>query len=247
VRRGAAALSRLAPPGAGRYVSVMFLGHLAVGLAAKRAAPRAGLGPLVAAPILLDLLWPIFLLAGLEVVRVDPGNTAVTPLDFVSYPWSHSLLMAFLWAALLAGAHAARTRDAVGAGVLAGGVVSHWVLDVASHRPDMPLWPGGPRLGLGLWNSVPATVLAEALLFAGGVGLYLATTRARDRTGALALAGFVAFAAAIYAGNLLGPPPPGPKAIAWVSLAQWLWVPWAAWIDRHRGLRHPLAGGALVA
>jgi len=223
----------------------MFLGHLAVGLAAKRAAPRAGLGPLVAAPILLDLLWPIFLVAGLEVVRVDPGNTAVTPLDFVSYPWSHSLALALVWAALLAGAYAAATRYAAGAAVLAAGVVSHWVLDAASHRADMPLWPGGPRVGLGLWNSVPATVAVEALLFAAGVGLYLATTRARDRTGALALGAFVALAVLVFAGNLLGPPPPDARLIGWVALVQWLWVPWAAWIDRHRELRAPAAAGAL--
>ena len=225
----------------------MFLGHLAVGLAAKRAAPRAGLGWLVAAPILLDLLWPIFLLAGLEVVRVDPGNTAVTPLDFVSYPWSHSLAMSLLWAALLAVLYRVVARDAAGAAVLAAGVVSHWALDAASHRPDMPLWPGGPRVGLGLWNSVPATVAVEALLFAGGLAVYLATTRARDRTGALALFAFAAFAVVVYAGNLFGPPPPDARLIGWVSLAQWLWVPWAAWIERHRALRAPFAAPAATA
>ncbi|HET9599342.1 MAG TPA: hypothetical protein VFP65_27460 [Anaeromyxobacteraceae bacterium] len=141
----------------------------------------------------------------------------------------------------------AATRDGTGAPVLAAGVVSHWVLDAVSHRPDMPLWPGGPRVGLGLWDSVPATVAVEALLFAGGLGAYLATTRTRDRTGSLALAAFAALALAIFAGNLLGPPPPDARLVAWAGLAQWLWVPWAAWIDRHRELRGPLAAAAAGA
>jgi hypothetical protein len=217
----------------------MFIGHLAVGFAAKRAAPRAGLGALMAAPILLDLVWPVLVLAGAEVVRIDPGNTAFTPLDFVSYPWSHSLLLACGWAALYAGGYWAVTRYAAGAAVIAAGVVSHWVLDFASHRPDMPLWPGGPRVGLGLWNSVPATLVVETLLFAAGVGLYLASTRARDRTGALALWGFVALQALVYVGNAVGPPPPSVTALVWVALTQWLFIPWAAWIDRHRQPRAP--------
>ena len=75
----------------------MFIGHFAVGFAAKRYAPRASLGVLIAAPIFLDLLWPLFLLAGVERARIDPGNTIVSPLSFDYYPWSHSLLMAGVW------------------------------------------------------------------------------------------------------------------------------------------------------
>jgi membrane-bound metal-dependent hydrolase YbcI (DUF457 family) len=215
----------------------MLIGHLAVGFAAKHAAPRAGLGALMAAPILLDLLWPVFVLTGVEVVRIDPGNTAFTPLDLVSYPWSHSLALAILWSALFAGGYWAVTRHAAGAAVIGAGVASHWVLDFVTHRADMPLWPAGPRVGLGLWNSVPATLAVETLMFAAGVGLYLSTTRARDRTGALALWGFVALQSLVYVGSAVGPPPPSGAAVAWVALTQWLLIPWAAWIDRHRELR----------
>jgi membrane-bound metal-dependent hydrolase YbcI (DUF457 family) len=225
----------------------MFLGHLAVGFAAKRAAPRAGLAPLMAAPVLLDLIWPLFVLLGLEEVRIEPGATAVTPLDFAWYPWSHSLAFAALWAALFAGAYLARTRDRAGAVVVAAGVLSHWALDLVVHRPDLPLWPGSARFGLGLWNSVPATVAVEVALFAAGVLLYASATRPRDRAGRIALWGFVLFAAASYAANLLGPPPPSARAIGWVSLAQWLWIPWAALIDRHRALRDGAPVGALAA
>ena len=75
----------------------MFLGHLAVGFASKRAAPQVSLGWFVAAPLFLDLVWPLFLATGVERVRIDPGNTAFTPLAFEHYPWSHSLLMAVVW------------------------------------------------------------------------------------------------------------------------------------------------------
>ena len=78
----------------------MFIGHAAVGFASKAAAPRASLGVLLAAPFFLDLLWPVFVLTGVESARIEPGNTVFTPIAFDNYPWSHSLLMAILWGAL---------------------------------------------------------------------------------------------------------------------------------------------------
>ncbi len=81
----------------------MFLGHFAAGLAAKKLTPYTSLGTLLLSAQLLDLIWPTLLLLGTERVRIAPGNTAVTPLDFVSYPWSHSLLMAVVWALALFG------------------------------------------------------------------------------------------------------------------------------------------------
>ena len=80
----------------------MFIGHFAVALAAKRAAPRASLGWLVVACQLPDLIWPVLLLAGIERARIEPGNTAFTPLAFDHYPWSHSLLLVVIWGAALA-------------------------------------------------------------------------------------------------------------------------------------------------
>jgi hypothetical protein len=106
----------------------MFIGHFAVGLASKRVAPKASLGVLIAAPLLLDLLWPFFLLAGWEKVRIDAGNTAFTPLDFISYPYSHSLAMAIVWAALFGLCYWTVTRYPAGAITIGLGVVSHWVL-----------------------------------------------------------------------------------------------------------------------
>ena len=125
----------------------------------------------------LDVLWPLFIIAGLEVVRIDPGNTKFTPLDFVSYPWSHSLAMSLVWGAVAAAVTFAGLRtSSIGTGHRRRGR-SHWVLDWISHRPDMPLWPGGPVLGLGLWNSIPGTVTVEGALFAAGIALYVGATR----------------------------------------------------------------------
>ncbi len=217
----------------------MFLGHIGVAMAAKRAAPRTSLGTLVAASIWIDLVWPALLLAGLERVRIDPGNTAVTPLDFERYPFTHSAVAVIAWALLFGAAYLARTGYRRGAAVAGLLVASHWVLDAIVHRPDLPLAPGGPKVGLGLWNSVPATFAVELGLLALGVVLYVRAAPARDGIGRWALAGLVAFVVAVYLANVLGPPPPSERAIAVGGLAQWLFVPWAAWIDRHRAGADP--------
>jgi hypothetical protein len=212
----------------------MFIGHFALALAAKPVSPRTSLGTLVAAAQLADLIWPILLLLGVEKVRVDPGNTAFTPLDFVSYPWTHSLLMALLWAAAFALAYLGRTRLARGAWVVGTLVFSHWALDFVTHRADLPLAPGAVKVGLGLWSSVPATVIVEAALFAAGVVVYARKTRPRDRTGRLAFWALVGFLVVIYISNVMGPPPPSARAVSVVTLLMWLFVPWGVWIDRHR-------------
>ena len=212
----------------------MFIGHNAVGFASKSLAPRTSLGLLMAAPMLLDQLWPVFLLLDIEHVRFDAGATAFTKLDFYNYPWSHSLLMAVVWGLLFGGAYWLKTRYRRGAIVLFAGVVSHWVLDFVTHRPDLPLYPGGPKVGLGLWNSIPGTIVVELILFAAGLALYLRATRARDRIGSIALWALVIFLLLIFAANATSTPPPDWRPIAWVGLSAILIPIWAAWIDRHR-------------
>jgi hypothetical protein len=212
----------------------MFVGHLAVALGAKSAEPRLPLSAAVAAAFGLDLLWPFFLLAGVETVRVHAGNTAFTNLAFDSYPWSHSLLLVAGWsglAALTARAIFGSWRIGLIAGLL---VLSHWVLDFVSHRPDMPLWPGGPLVGLGLWNSIPATIAVEGGLLAAGLWLYSQATRERDRTGRWALVGMVTFSVILWISQPWSPPPPSSTAVALGSLMLWLLPLWAGWIERHR-------------
>jgi hypothetical protein len=213
----------------------MFLGHYGVAFAAKRAAPRTSLGTLTFAAQLLDELWPIFLLLGLERVRIVPGLMAANPLDFVHYPISHSLATAAGWALLVGAGYFAVRRYGRGAWVAGVAVLSHWFLDAPMHRPDLPLWPGSSMLvGAGLWNSIPATLVIEALVFAIGLGIYLRTTRARDRVGSWGLWGMVAVLVVIYLSSFFGPPPPSERALAVTTLGLWLFVPWSYWVDRHR-------------
>jgi membrane-bound metal-dependent hydrolase YbcI (DUF457 family) len=212
----------------------MFIGHFAVGFAAKKFAPKTGLGWLILAPLFCDVLWPVFLLTGLEHARIAPGDTAVTPLDLYDFPWSHSLVMSAVWAVLFGVIYWRATSYRPGAIALGIGVFSHWILDVVSHRPDMPLWPGGgPKIGLGLWHSIAATIAVESLLFALAVWLYARATRPLDRIGRFAFRGYVLVMAALYAGNF-GPPPPSITILAWASFSGLLLVLWPAWFDRHR-------------
>ena len=214
----------------------MFIGHFAVALGAKRAVPAIPLGLLVGAAIGLDLLWPVLLLAGLESARIDPGNTAFTPLAFDSYPWSHSLVMSIVWGALVAVLAFPRLKSAGAAALVAAVVVSHWVLDYVTHRADMPLWPGGPKQGLALWNSIPGTLIVEGLLFGAAVYLYVAAFPARDRTGKWAFWVVIALMTLMWVTSPWSPPPPGLRAVAVAGVAMWLFPLWAAWVERHRGV-----------
>ena len=151
----------------------MFIGHYAVAFAAKKPAPRTSLGTLFLSAQFIDHLWPIFTIFGLEHVRIAPGITAVVPLDFYDYPYSHSLLATVVWALAFALIYFALRRYPRGAWVVAGAVVSHWLLDLLTHRPDLPLAPGGDTVvGLGLWNSFAGTVIVEGGLFLIGVAIY---------------------------------------------------------------------------
>src|SRR6266540_4780775 len=214
----------------------MFIGHFGIAFGAKRAAPTVSLGVLFAACQWADLVWPTLVLLGLEHVTIAPGNTAVTPLDFVSYPYSHSLEALVLWAIVVSASYWwIRRSSASGVLVIALVVLSHWVLDWITHRPDMPLTvSGSTRVGLGLWNSVPGTIIAEGLIFVLGGVLYLRTTRARDRIGSIGCWMLLTLLIVIYVANLAGPPPPSAPAVAWSAEAMWLLVAWSYWVDRHR-------------
>ncbi len=208
----------------------MFVGHFAAALAAKPAAPRVNLAWLMAAAQLLDLIWPILVLAGVEHVRIAPGITAFTPFDFYDYPISHSLLTSAIWSVLLGGIWFAVRRSARESAVLGALVFSHWVLDFVTHRPDVPLAPGhATKVGLGLWNSVQATLTVETAMYAVGIWLYLRTTGAKRRWGFWALA-IVIYG--FYLGAAFGPPPPDVKLLAGSALAMLLLLVAAYFVDR---------------
>lgn len=213
----------------------MFPGHFGVAFAAKRATPRTSLGTLVFAATFLDLLWPILLLLGVERVRIVPGHMAASPLVFEHYPYSHSLATAVLWGVLIGGAYYAVSRNRSAAWIVGALVPSHWILDLPMHEPDLALWPGSSvKVGLGLWRSLPWSIVVDVGVFALGLALYLRGTRARDRVGTWALWAFVAVVLLIFVGGFAGPPPPNQRALALSALLLWLFPPWGAWIDRHR-------------
>ncbi len=213
----------------------MFLGHYGVAFAAKRVAPRTSLGALSFAAQFLDELWPILLLLGVEHVKIVPGLMAASPMDFTSYPYSHSLLMAIVWGILIGGAYYLLRRYGRGAWIIGALVVSHWFLDVPMHRADLPLWPGAssPKVGWGLWNSIPATYVIELAIYAIGIAIYLRATRARDRIGSWGLWAYILVLAILFVTSN-GSPPPSERALAWTASGIWLFVPWAWWVDKHR-------------
>lgn len=219
----------------------MFLAHFGVGFGAKAAAPEVSLGSLFLAAQFIDLIWPTLLLFGIERVTIISDGTRNPPLDFVYYPYSHSLLAVIGWAVLVAAIYFIVRCSRTGAVVLGLAVISHWLLDLVVHYPDLPLYPGNsPLLGFSVWSSPVAAMAVELAIFAAGMWLYLRATKAADATGNWALWSLVAMLLLIQIANAFGPPPPSATAIAWVGQAQWLLVIWGYWVDRHR---QPVAKG----
>ncbi len=213
----------------------MFIGHFAVALAAKKAAPKTNLATLIAASQLVDLLWPVFLLLGWEHARIEPGNTVVTPLDFYDYPITHSLAGALGWSLLFAGLYYMRRKLSKEAVVVGLVVFSHWILDLLTHRPDLPLLGNDSmKFGLGLWNSFAGTMLVEFGLLGIGAFIYLKATNANNRTGTVAIVSLLVFLVVMHLGNLFGPPPPEIGMVAIAGNAMWLFVLWGWWIEKNR-------------
>jgi len=211
----------------------MFIGHFGVGLGAKSIDKRISLGTLFFASQFIDLLWPILLLLGLESVKIEASNTTVTPLNFISYPISHSMFAVIIWGILFAVVYYPIKKNLRGSILLGVLVFSHWLLDFLTHRPDLTLFPWSDyKVGLGLWNSFTGTVIVEGLIFFAGVFIFYKVGKLQSKSKKIWFWSLVIFLAAIYVMNLLGPPPPSEEPIAYVGLTQWLLVAWAYWIDR---------------
>jgi hypothetical protein len=180
----------------------------------------------------LDLLWPIFVLLGIETFKIEPGNTVLTPLNFTNYPYSHSLMMTIIYALLFGFIYFAFTKNKKGSLLLGSLVLSHWVLDFITHKPDLPLSPFSDfKIGLGLWNMPIFEVILETGLFLVGVYLYFKTMKPKRR---LAFWSLIGFFIVIHFMNIFGPPPPSISAVAWSANLMWLFVLWAWWIEKNR-------------
>lgn len=217
----------------------MFIGHFAAGLAAKRVDNRPSLGTLFLAAQFIDLLWPMLVLAGIEHVHIDPGNTAFTPLNFEYYPFSHGFVSVLIWSILFGGVYYLVKRNLKSSLVLGALVMSHWVLDLITHRPDLPLQLGTDlKVGLGLWHSFTFSLIIEMALFVGGAYLYLNVTRTKSKKGRWIVWSLLIFLFIVYTMNILGPPPPSADAVAYSALSMWLIVAWGYWADRNRSIVH---------
>lgn len=217
----------------------MFIGHYGVALALKRADPKLSLGTLFLATQFVDILWTVFIILGWERARVDPGHTAASPFQFLSYPLSHSLAAAFVWAVVAAAMYYSRpstdsSHRRRGAVIVGIAVASHWFLDAIVHLPDLPLLGDQSRkVGFGLWDSVVGTWAVELSLLGLGLFLYLGAKSKRHPAQPVRLALAVGIIVALAATSLLGPPPASMNVVAVVGLLSILGIAWlGGWADR---------------
>lgn len=221
----------------------MFIGHYGVAFGAKKSDNKPSLGTYFMACQFMDLLWPLFLLLGIERVEIVPSTNPFLSLNFVSYPYSHSLFASIIWSFVFGTVYFLKKKDSRSSIILGLVVFSHWILDFIVHVPDLQIFPWmSARVGLGLWNSVLFSVIVEGLIFGIGFFLYLNSTKSKNKSGTIVTWSLVIFLIIIYLLNLTSPPPPSVNAIAYAGFAQWLIVFWAYWADKNREAKtQPLA------
>ena len=203
----------------------MFAGHYGIAFALKRAEPRVSLGTLFLAVQLVDILWGGTLLLGWEHARVVPGYLAASPMEFLDYPITHSLLAGLAWGAAAALVYYSLPTTNVShhgraAGIVGLAVLSHWPLDAVVHGPDLPLaGSASTRIGLGLWRSVPLTIAVELVIVAIGVALYVTRHSRKHPVRPVRLAITLAVLLAVYLASFLGTPPADIRLIAVGAMA----------------------------
>src|SRR5215510_1225105 len=228
----------------------MLVGHLALGLVAKRIEPKISLGAWMLAVLLADLLCFAFLIAGIEHFDVEPEAArnrfvALNVVRNIFFAYSHSLLMNAIWAALFAAAYFLRRRYARGAWLLFAAVLSHWLLDFIAHNPDMPLAPGASAVyGLGLWNSIPATLIIEGGFWLLAITLYVRATHPKKRAGIYAFWPVIALFTLLWYRNIKRGIVPNPvmagiNGLIFCSLL----VAWAYWMNRLRPAQEEIIHG----
>jgi LexA-binding, inner membrane-associated putative hydrolase len=142
----------------------MYIGHVGVALGAKRL--RASIGLLA---LLLATYAPDWVDAGLCLAGV------YNPVGMLS----HSIPVVVLLALVAFALYAVKTRDWAGAIIVAGVVVSHMLLDwITGYKST---WPGGPMIGLRLYDHPTADFILEGVVIVIGAVLYRRTLPSRLR------------------------------------------------------------------
>jgi hypothetical protein len=216
----------------------MFIGHYGPSFAIKAWKKTIPLWILFLAVQLVDIFWSIFVLLGIEKVRIVPGITATNPFDLYYMPYTHSLLGAAVWSVIAALAYRlfARLDGWLAAAIVGAAVFSHWILDLIVHRPDLPLYDNSYKVGLGLWNYPALAFALEIALLFGGIFLYLRATTPKDTIGRYGMVVFGLVTVAVQAYVFFGPPPVSDKAAAATALV--LYFVFAAivyWLEQKRG------------
>jgi hypothetical protein len=221
----------------------MFVGHYGPAFAAKAARKSIPLWVLFLAVQLLDVFWSIFVLLGIEKVRIVPGITATNPLDLYYMPYTHSLVAAILWA-IAAGLIYLLFRRSDGlsaAGLVSGAVFSHWILDLIVHRPDLPLLGNTLKVGFGLWNYPALAFALEVGLLFGGMYLYLRATKAKTRGGWYGMVVLGLVMVVMQAIVFFGSPPTSDRAAAITALVLYIVLAATAyWLEEKRASRDAL-------
>jgi membrane-bound metal-dependent hydrolase YbcI (DUF457 family) len=214
----------------------MFIGHYGVSFAIKSRERSIPLWVLFVAVQFLDVFWGIFVLTGVEKVRIVPGFTATNPLDLYYMPYTHSLVGALFWSAVgFALYWLLRGRDRTAALLVGLAVFSHWLLDLVVHRPDLALYDDTYKMGLGLWD-YPATAFGlEIVLLFFGIFLYLRSTTANDAIGKYGIPVLALFMIVAQSVVFFGSPPHSANAAAATApIAYFVFAAAAFFIERRR-------------
>lgn len=219
----------------------MFIGHFAPALLARgitEDAPK--LGVLFIAAQLVDWAFFTFAIFGIEQLRIVPGITAMNPYDLVFMPYSHSLLATAGWALVFGVVVGVVLRNMVAAAWGAIVVLSHWLLDLLVHRPDLTIAGGEDKYGLGLWNTPHIEMPLEIGLVLLAYWFYINRTKGPVIPPLILLAAMLLFQAI----NWFGPQPETAGVGMYLSVflsygiltAMAFWVQSTRWHKNQRGL-----------